>query len=682
MRKDRFFLINMARLSAFNKKGQSLVELLMVIGLAALLLPPIFTGYMSSREGKAQQKQRLLATSLMKETQEATRNIRERGWSYLAPTGTYHPALSGSTWSLAAGATGVNGFTQQVVVNDVYRNGSGTIILSPTPGVLDPSTKKITTTISWSTPKVSSINHVTYMTRFRDNLPLTETKNTADIEGFLAGTQQSTLVKATTGTFTDDGELTLGAGGSSDWCTPGNPTVIKDLSGQGEAKGVIASPGRAFVGTGDNASGQSFYNISVAIPGSGAPVVNELGTYDGYKTNDAYGQTIGSNFFAYLATDTNNSEVVILKTNTSIPVKTLSLDLPSNVDANNIFVEGDMLYVSTSDSKLYRYLLSSDRTSATAKGSITLTVDSSNVLANKIFVVNSYVFIAVNSTTKQLKIIDGTDQLTLKNISGGEIQLSDKAGVGVFARSDSNRAYVVTALSTTSGKGEFFIVDTTDKNSLSIKAQYDTVANGDMDPKAVTLVTGNKAIIVGYGGDQYIAFKNIDQDKADYCGKITVPGLKINGVSAIIENSRTFSYIITEDSAKELQLIEGGPGGSYATEGTFISQAHQFTFPTAFNRFTAHINQPIVGSSVEIQVSNNNCINPYVFIGPDPLSPLTSTFKTSTTGVTTIDGIVPFDSPVSGYQNPNRCFKYKALLKTTDPNQAPTLYDITFNYSP
>ena len=127
------------------------------------------------------------------------------------------------------------------------------------------------------------------MTRFRDNLPLTETKNTADIQGFLAGTQQSTLVKATTGTFTDDGELTLGAGGSSDWCTPGDPTVIKDLSGQGEAKGVIASAGRAFVGTGQNASSKAFYNISVAIPGSGAPVVTELGTYDppgGFKTND------------------------------------------------------------------------------------------------------------------------------------------------------------------------------------------------------------------------------------------------------------------------------------------------------------------------------------------------------------------------------------------------------------
>ncbi|KKP37474.1 MAG: hypothetical protein UR23_C0003G0009 [Candidatus Roizmanbacteria bacterium GW2011_GWA2_32_13] len=669
----------------FNKKGQSIIELLIVMALAALLMPPIFTGFMSARDGKAQQRQRLLATALMKETQEETRNIRERGWSYLAPTGTYHPELSGSSLSLVAGATGVNGFTQQIVVDGVYRDTTGKIVVSPTPGVLDPSTKKISTTISWTTPRASSINHVTYMTRFRDNLPLTETKNTADIQGFLAGTQQSTLVKATTGTFTDDGELTLGAGGSSDWCTPGDPTVIKDLSGQGEAKGVIASAGRAFVGTGQNASSKAFYNISVAIPGSGAPVVTELGTYDppgGFKTNDTYGQTLGSNYFAYLATDKNNSEVIVLKTNNNIPEKTMEIDLPNNVNANSIFVEGDMLYVTTSDSNLYRYLLSSDRTSANAKGSITLKINGNQVVGKKIYVVNSYVFIAVDSTSYQFKIIDGTDQVTLKDITNGQIQLSDKVGVGVFARSDSNRAYVVTALSTTSGKSEFFIVDTTNKGSLSIKAQYDTVANGDMDPKAVTLVTGNKAIIVGYGGDQYIAFTNIDQDKLDYCGKITVPGLKINGVSAIVESSRTFSYIITEDTAKELQMIEGGPGGSFATEGTFISQAHQFTFPTAFNRFTAHINQPISTSTVEIQVSNNDCINPYVFIGPDPLNPLTSTFKTSATGATTIDGIVPFDSPVSGYQNPNRCFKYKALLKTTDPNQSPTLYDITFNYSP
>ncbi|VVA43624.1 conserved hypothetical protein [Candidatus Roizmanbacteria bacterium] len=672
----------MARSSILNKKGQSLIELLMVIALAGLLLPPIFTGFMSSRDGKAQQKQRLLATSLMKQTQEETRNIRERGWSYLVPTGTYHPELSGSSWSLVAGAASTNGFTQQVVVDDVYRDVNGTIVLFPTPGVLDPSTKKVTTTISWLTPRPSSIDHVTYMTRFRDNLPLTETKNTADIQGFLAGTQQSTFVKATTGTFADDGELTLGAGGSSDWCAPTEPLVTKDLSGSGVAKGIVASPGRAFVGTGENASGQSFYNISVNIPSSGAPVVNELGTYDGYKTNDIYGQTIESNYFAYLATDTNSSEVIILKTNTSTPVKTLEINLPGNTDANSIFVEGDMLYVSAADSNLYRYQLSSDRTSAIAKGSITLKINNNNVSGNKIFVVNSYVFIAVNSTSHQLKIIDGTDQLTLKDITNGQIQLSDKAGVGVFARSDSNRAYVVTAVSTTSGKNEFFIVDTTNKDSLSIKAQYDTVANGNMDPKAVTLVTGNKAIFVGYDGDQYIVLKDIDKDEANFCGKISVSGLKINGVSSIIENGRTFSYIITEDSAKELQMIEGGPGGSFATEGTFTSQVHSFSFPTAFNRFTASVNQPISGSSVELQVAINDCSSSYVFIGPDPGSPTSSFFKTTNTGVTTIGGAVPFGSPIAGFNNPDRCFKYRAILKTTDPNQAPTLYDITFNYSP
>ena len=240
----------------------------------------------------------------------------------------------------------------------------------------------------------------------------------------------------------------------------------------------------------------------------------------------------------------------------------------------------------------------------------------------------------------------------------------------------------MTAVSTTSGKNEFFIVDTTNKDSLSIKAQYDTVANGNMDPKAVTLVTGNKAIFVGYDGDQYIVLKDIDKDEANFCGKISVSGLKINGVSSIIENGRTFSYIITEDSAKELQMIEGGPGGSFATEGTFTSQVHSFSFPTAFNRFTASVNQPISGSSVELQVAINDCSSSYVFIGPDPGSPTSSFFKTTNTGVTTIGGAVPFGSPIAGFNNPDRCFKYRAILKTTDPNQAPTLYDITFNYSP
>ena len=62
-------------------KGQTLIELILTVGLGAILLPVLLLGVISSREGKAQQNQRIDAVTLLKEGEEAVRNIREKGWS-------------------------------------------------------------------------------------------------------------------------------------------------------------------------------------------------------------------------------------------------------------------------------------------------------------------------------------------------------------------------------------------------------------------------------------------------------------------------------------------------------------------------------------------------------------------------------------------------------------------------
>src|SRR3989344_502241 len=83
------------------RAGQSLVEILIAIGLAGILLPALLTGLVSSREGKAQEGQRLQATALARESEEAIRSIREKGWTNIAANGTYHPAISVDEWTLA-----------------------------------------------------------------------------------------------------------------------------------------------------------------------------------------------------------------------------------------------------------------------------------------------------------------------------------------------------------------------------------------------------------------------------------------------------------------------------------------------------------------------------------------------------------------------------------------------------
>src|SRR5207245_2406888 len=103
----------------------SLIEILIAIGLAAVLLPAILTGLVTSRQGKAQEGQRLGAVALLKEAEEAVRVARETSWSGFATNGTFHPAISGNTWTLAPSSEPINGYFRQIVISGVQRNVGG-----------------------------------------------------------------------------------------------------------------------------------------------------------------------------------------------------------------------------------------------------------------------------------------------------------------------------------------------------------------------------------------------------------------------------------------------------------------------------------------------------------------------------------------------------------------------------
>jgi type II secretory pathway pseudopilin PulG len=148
-------------------KGQSLIELLLAMGLAAILLPALLTGLITSREGRPQTIQRNEASTLIREAAESLRSVRESGWSAVSTNGTYHTEVSGNRWTLVSGSQTVNGYTKSIVISDTYRNSSGAIVQSG--GVIDPSTKAIAITVSWTTPYPSSITSNFYLTRYLDN---------------------------------------------------------------------------------------------------------------------------------------------------------------------------------------------------------------------------------------------------------------------------------------------------------------------------------------------------------------------------------------------------------------------------------------------------------------------------------------------------------------------------------
>lgn len=623
------------------KRGQLLVELLIAIGLTAIIIPALFTGFVTSREGKAQGAQRLRAIALLREGEDTARSVKTYDWEAFAVNGTYHPAVSGTAWSLAANPETISGFTRQIVISDVYRDSSGTIVASG--GTIDRSTKLVAVGVSWTQPRTSSISNTFYLARYTSQL-FTDTT----VADFDAGVHTGTTVTNNSG-----GEVTLGGGGTGSWCEPDLTISALDLPKSGVANAVTAIEGRAFAGTGENASGVSFANVTIA--NSLPPSASVAGTFDGYKTNGIFGES----GYAYLATDTNSKEIVIIDLNQVVNGKYVEVgyfNAPGNGNGNSIWVSGNTGYMTTG-STLYNFDLSSKSGSRPA-------IDSNGVglagTGNRINVVGSYVYAATSSSSNQLQIVDTTNSSNLTVVGNLSSGLNDQGAKDVFVNDQGTRAYVAT--STSSSGREFFIVNTETKTAPAAVGGGSYETSG-MNPKGVTVVTDNKAIIVGSGGEEYQVIDIAAESSPVRCGGLEVD-TGVNGVSSVVEqDGDAYSYIITGDVSSEFKIIEGGPGGQFSTTGDFESRTFDAGDEVSFNYFSFTLNEP-AGADLKLQAAVNTDNATWSYFGPDGTS---STFYDTA-------GPIPLNQ-ISG-----RYLRYKAFF-TGSSTSSPVLNDVTINYS-
>ncbi len=307
-------------------RGQTLVELVLAMGLAALIFPTLLAAFMTTREGKPQQEQRLQAIALLKETEQAVKSIRNGGWSTFASNGTFHPAVSGSVWSFSTGTATINGLTQSVIISDVERNTNGDIVTSG--GTTDPSTKKVEITISWTQPQDSSITSTTYYTRTGNATYQHTTKAHFD-----AGTIDDTQVLEASG-----GEVLLGNNNKGKWCEPAFSAATVDLpDGPPVAVDVKSSttsiniPNDVFVATAPTTgtsvkfayvtttantdppapTSQGMFTLDSTKYSQPSYVPSGIGLDNNFKTNDVkYYQSSSGKKYALIATDLPDKEII------------------------------------------------------------------------------------------------------------------------------------------------------------------------------------------------------------------------------------------------------------------------------------------------------------------------------------------------------------------------------------
>ena len=651
--------LNISHLSSLIshlQRGQSLVEIILAMGLAAIILPALLTGLVTSRQGKAQQAQRTQAVYLLNETVDAVRSSREKGWILFANNGTFYPVIFGSNWTLVSGSTVSAGLTQSIVIGDVNRDVSGAIVTSG--GTLDPSSKKVDVNISWGQPYLSTVSASLYITRYLDNNSFTQTT----VSDFDVGTKSGTVVTNTAG-----GEVILGAGGNADWCTPSTSIVGQlDLPKTGKATSVTAVVGEAFAGTGENSSGESFADI--LISNTDPPIPTLYGTIDGYKTNDIFGEED----YGYIATDNNHKEVVIIRLSSLPFIEYGHFNAPGNDFGESVFVLNNVGYVVTKD-KLYNFDLSSKNGSRPA-------LDSDGVNLSKegtsVYVVGNYAYVSIKGDNNvQLDIIDISNSSNMVKV--GSAKVNNQSAQDLFVNGSGTRAYIVTN-ATSPDEREFHIVNTQNKsNPIKVGSGYYT--NG-MSPEGIEVVTANKAIVVGQGGEEYQVVDISNELNLLRCGGLQSDSGIFDSASVLEPDGDAYTYIVTGDASSEFKIIEGGPGGQYSLAGTFISGPFDSGYSTAFNRFDVSVNRPNV-SDIQFQVAvapplGGNCsAATFNFVGPDASA--SAYFTTTVTS-----GIQTFNFAIPPSINPGRCFKYKAYLSTTDPLSTPIFYDMTGNYSP
>lgn len=537
------------------RRGFSLVELLIAVALFTLLAGGVTFAAIDSVRNVRTLESRIMAEGHLNEVLDALLSIKNESWSsiYSNADGSIKGIIfEANQFLIVDGEQDIDGYTVYFVINPVQRDSEGHIVEAG--GVADFHTMRITANVGWS--DVLGVTREVSKNLFVNDWNAKRWKQTT-VEDFTAGTHNLTQV-----TNNEGGEVVLENVVYADWCKPSLSMSSYDLPGQGVVQTIVAGEGAVHMGAGLNASGITY--VKTLIDEEDPPNVVVQGQYVGGKTNDIFGES----GYAYIATDTNAEEVIILDVSTVPYRKVGYVDTPGPTDAVSVIVDNKIGYVATNN-LIYAFDLAEKTGSRPLIGS-GLAMDGA---VRNMKIRENYLFAAVSSVRTQVQIVDISIP-DRKSIVGG-ISVDGAGGVDVAFNQEFDRAYVATETSST--KAEVFVVDISSKSgTLTALSSYDT--NG-MSPKSITRVSAPRVIVVGTGGEEYQVINIEDESGILRCGGMEIAA-GINDVATYVNGLGTaYSYIVTRDSSDEFKIIKGGLGGGgddgqgYAMLGEFRSQS-------------------------------------------------------------------------------------------------------------
>ncbi len=138
-----------------NQSGQSLVELIIAMGIIVLVISSVVFLVIDSYASGRLSKEITQANFLAEEGMEAIRSIRDNSWDNLS-SGTYGLTISGNNWILQG---------SQEDISSQLNEGIRTIIIEE----IDFDRKKITSQIDWKfvENRLQQVQLITYLTNWQ-----------------------------------------------------------------------------------------------------------------------------------------------------------------------------------------------------------------------------------------------------------------------------------------------------------------------------------------------------------------------------------------------------------------------------------------------------------------------------------------------------------------------------------
>ncbi len=547
-------------------KAFSLAELLLSMGLFSLLVASIATLSIDSVRAVRNSSSKIVASQRIQEISNALLLNKDALWSSIVSNtnaGDKSLVYHNNSYSFQDNGVTDSGITVKLTISSVSRDGAGAIVTSG--GTSDLHSRAINMNATW-VDFLGITNTVSNTVYVSDWNTLKITKSTE--AEFDLGTYTATVSTNNSG-----GEVTMETVSYADWCNPSLTMTNHNIANTWFTNVMTATTGNAILGAGSNANNETFINLRITH--SDPPTLSVLGTYN---STHAANDLVKDNSYAYIATSTDASEVVIVDITTTPYASVGTFNAPGTANADGIAISGNVGLVTTG-STLYLFDITSKIGARTQLSSLALGGN-----ASKIFVRGTYAYITLTGTSsREMVIVNFADtanpQLT------GIVNVSASNGVSVYVNEAGTRAYLVTFAIFNSHN--FHVIDVSNKSGTrgSI-GQYST---GGMIPIDVTAPEGsNRAIVVGLlGGEQYQVVNLQNETSPQHCGGLSI-SWSVNTVSLIREtNGDVYTYVLTADTSKEFRIIKGGIGGGnsegygYGPTGEYVSQIFDSTSNTS-----------------------------------------------------------------------------------------------------